>query len=116
MDKETVHKFLRGYDCPFHYNGYTELLDLIIRADGYYWDIVRNLKIIYMDTADSHQTTRLCLERNLRTLTIVWSKERKFHKLFKSKPTNAELIVTLVEMIHKKKQEEQRTIYDCLLN
>jgi hypothetical protein len=115
LDKNTVHNLLKDYGCPSGYSGYAQLLDLIIIASGYSRNVKRNLKTIYHDATKLHATTRLCIERNLRTLVTAWSKKSKFRELFDEPPTNAELIVLLIDLLHYNELPEHRTIYDLLL-
>jgi hypothetical protein len=114
--KTDVISFLEKYTCPTHYNGYAELVELLLAASEYLEDTSKNLKIIYYDTAKKYDTTRLCLERNLCTLIVAWSKRSAFKKLFDKMPTNSALITCLVRiMCRTDKAAEEYTAYDLLL-
>lgn len=115
MVKADIISFLEKYTCPTHYNGYAELVELLLAASGYLEDASKNLKTIYYDTAKKHGTTRLCLERNLRTLIVAWSKKPAFKKLFDKMPTNSAFITRLVHLCYADRTPEEYTAYDLLL-
>jgi hypothetical protein len=84
------------YGCPLKYNGFAILVDLIEVASRYDGDAKNNLKSIYMEVGDKYYMSRLCVERNLRTLVDAWRVSDKFGELFAQIPTNAELVMMLV--------------------
>jgi hypothetical protein len=114
MDKKVIDRFLENYDCPTSYNGYEQLVDIVLVGWEYFGRLPQNLKTVYHDVAKAHDTTRLCLERNLNTLIKVWTKRQKFQKLFSVLPTNAELIARIIEQLRKKKQRDEYSVYDIL--
>jgi hypothetical protein len=48
-------------------------------------------------------------------LVKAWAKTAEFQKIFTSLPTNAELVIKIIEQINKEKRREEYSIYDILL-
>jgi hypothetical protein len=114
MNKKIINDFLTEYSCPLKYSGRTQLVDLVIEANKYYGKIATNMKNVYAEVEKMYNTTRLCLERNLRTLVEVWQEESKFNELFPKSPTNMELVTKITVQLHN--LTEGKSAYDILFN
>ena len=93
-----VEKFLMDYDCPLQYTGFSILTEAILCSSKYLGEIKSNLKNIYTDVGKKYDMSRLCIERNLRTLMTAWSNKKGFHELFTETPTNAKLVISLTHL------------------
>ncbi len=110
--KENIRDFLVHFECPVQYIGFSVLMEAINVASDYLGEIKANLKSIYIELEKRCKISRLCIERNLRTLINVWSKSEKFKELFDDIPTNAKMIITLA---HKCLRPNE-SVYDILLS
>jgi hypothetical protein len=115
--KNTIENFLKEYKCPMQYKGFFVLTDVILSSIKYLEEIKNSLKTIYWEVGKKHNVPRLCIERNLRTLINVWSKDEKFYSLFNTIPTNAELIITLAHKIPVTDNKYKETgVYEIIFN
>ena len=109
--KTGIGEFLISYDCPVEYVGFPILCDLLKAALENYNDLSLNLKSIYLTVAEQHKITRLCVERNLRTLVKKWMSQPKFKELFDKELTNAQLL----HILARKLRYLNCSVYDTLL-
>ena len=112
--KTGICDYLIAHGCRSDYLGFSVLCDLLRAALENYADFALNLKSIYLKVGHKHKTTRLAIERNLRTLIEKWheSDETKFNEVFDNKvPTNA----VFLHILARKLRYLNCSVYDTLL-
>lgn len=108
MLRHNVRELLIKYNCPMEYAGFNILVDVLCEACKNLGEVRTNLKSVYMSVGQKNKTTRLSIERNLRTLIEKWEPEKQFPNLFSETPTNAKLVITLAHKV----QRPNSSVYD----
>ena len=118
--RKSIERFLIEHDCPLEYMGFSILVEAIACSAKYVGDIKSNLKSIYIEVGGKFNISRLCIERNLRTLMAAWAGTEKFCQLFEDVPTNAKLIISLTHKCFDTPKPERiksrASVYDILFS
>ena len=91
--------WLLEHGCPTNTKGFSHLKDCIVLAINNPTEAQSVQKFLYDSIAVRENTTKQCVDRNIRTVLDMWWPKLSQYPYFMEEPTNKELILRLTEII-----------------